>query len=165
MKIILEKNQNIFFSSDSHYNHQNICRGVSTWPEGRGTRDFHSLGEMNDAVVSGINSVVGENDYLVHMGDWSFGGFESIVEFRKRIVCKNIILFWVTMITTSGTIRMEFRNTSSTSQPTTSWMLENQLVLKLKSTSSFAVTSLSQVGMGWASSYRTYMDTFTFLPT
>lgn len=93
MKIILEKNQNIFFSSDSHYNHQNICRGVSTWPEGRGTRDFHSLGEMNDAVVSGINSVVGENDYLVHMGDWSFGGFESIVEFRKRIVCKNIILF------------------------------------------------------------------------
>jgi calcineurin-like phosphoesterase family protein len=93
MKIILEKNQNVWFTSDSHYNHSGICRGVSHWPEGRGTRDFHSLGEMNDAIVSGINSVVGEDDYLVHMGDWSFGGFESIVEFRNRIVCKNIILF------------------------------------------------------------------------
>jgi calcineurin-like phosphoesterase family protein len=93
MKIILEKNQNIFFTSDSHFAHQNICRGVSNWPEGRGTRDFHSLGEMNDAIVAGINSVVGPDDYLVHMGDWSFGGFESIVEFRKRVVCKNVILF------------------------------------------------------------------------
>ena len=93
MKIILEKNQNVFFSADSHYNHANSCRGTSNWPEGRGTRDFHSLGEMNDAIVSGINSVVGPDDYLVHMGDWSFGGFESIIEFRKRISCKNIILF------------------------------------------------------------------------
>ena len=48
---------------------------------------------MNDAIVAGINSVVGANDYLVHLGDWSFGGFESIGEFRKRIVCKSIILF------------------------------------------------------------------------
>lgn len=93
MKIILEKNQNLFFTSDTHYNHSNICKGTSNWPGGRGTRDFHSLGEMNDAIVTAINSAVGPDDYLVHMGDWSFGGFESIVEFRKRIVCKNIILF------------------------------------------------------------------------
>jgi len=93
MKVVLEKKQNIYFTSDTHYNHTNICRGVSSWTGGRGTRDFHSLGEMNDAIVSGINSVVGEDDYLVHLGDWSFGGFDSIVEFRKRIVCKNIILF------------------------------------------------------------------------
>lgn len=57
MKIILEKNQNLYFTSDTHYNHSNICRGTSNWPEGRGTRDFHSLGEMNDAIVTGINSV------------------------------------------------------------------------------------------------------------
>ena len=93
MKIILEKNQNLYFTSDTHYNHSNICRGTSNWPEGRGTRDFHSLGEMNDAIVTGINSVVGPDDYLVHMGDWSFGGFESVAEFRKKIVCKNVILF------------------------------------------------------------------------
>ena len=93
MKIILEKNQNIYWTSDSHFSHQNICRGVSKWPGGRGTRDFQSLEEMNDAIVAGINSVVGPDDYLIHLGDWSFGGFESITEFRKRLVCKNIILF------------------------------------------------------------------------
>ena len=92
-KIILEKRQNLYFTSDTHYNHTNICRGVSKWPEGRGTRDFHSLGEMNSAIVSGINSVVGPDDVLVHLGDWSFGGFESIAEFRKKILCKNVILF------------------------------------------------------------------------
>ena len=93
MKIILEKNQNLFFTGDTHYNHSNICRATSNWPEGRGTRDFHSLGEMNDAIVSGINSVVGPDDYLVHMGDWSFGGFECIAQFRNQIACKNVILF------------------------------------------------------------------------
>jgi calcineurin-like phosphoesterase family protein len=93
MKIILEKNQQVFFTSDSHYGHVNLVRALSNWPEGRGTRDFHSLGEMNDAIVAGINSVVGANDYLVHLGDWSFGGFESIAEFKKRIICKNVILF------------------------------------------------------------------------
>jgi calcineurin-like phosphoesterase family protein len=36
--------------------------------------------------------VVGENDILFHLGDWSFGGFENIEEFRNRIVCKNIHL-------------------------------------------------------------------------
>jgi calcineurin-like phosphoesterase family protein len=47
---------------------------------------------MNDALVNNINEVVGENDVLVHLGDWSFGGFEKISEFRNRIVCKNIHL-------------------------------------------------------------------------
>jgi len=62
MKIILEKNQNLFFTSDTHYNHSNICRATSNWDGARGTRDFHSLGQMNDAIVMGINSVVGPDD-------------------------------------------------------------------------------------------------------
>ena len=93
MKIILEKNQNIFFTSDTHAFHKNICSATSEWPEGRGTRKFNSLNEMNDRLVYEINAMVGPDDILVHLGDWSFGGFESIGEFRKRIVCKSIILF------------------------------------------------------------------------
>lgn len=47
---------------------------------------------MNSAIVDSINSLVGPDDILYHLGDWSFGGIESIWQFRKRILCKNIHL-------------------------------------------------------------------------
>lgn len=90
--------KNIFFTSDTHYNHKNICKGVSSWNnsrnEGNGqqTRDFSTLEEMNEAIVEGINNKVEENDILWHLGDWSFGGINSIWEFRKQIKCKHINL-------------------------------------------------------------------------
>jgi hypothetical protein len=30
--------------------------------------------------------MVGQDDVLFHLGDWSFGGFESIEQFRNQIV-------------------------------------------------------------------------------
>jgi calcineurin-like phosphoesterase family protein len=92
MKLEIPHGVKVWFTSDTHFNHTNICRGVSKWESHRGTRDFPNLSLMNEKIVHGINSVVGENDILFHLGDWSFGGFESIVEFRNRIVCKNIHL-------------------------------------------------------------------------
>lgn len=92
MKITLQKGQNLFFTSDTHYNHTNICRGVSNWGPGSRTRDFDTLDAMNAAMIDNINHQVGENDILFHLGDWSFGGYENIEEFRNRIVCKNIHL-------------------------------------------------------------------------
>lgn len=32
------------------------------------------------------------DDLLIHLGDWSFSGFDSIREFYNRLTCKNIIL-------------------------------------------------------------------------
>jgi calcineurin-like phosphoesterase family protein len=93
MKITLEKGQRLFFTSDTHYNHSNICRATTKWANSDNlTRDFKSLDHMNTALVDNINNKVGENDVLIHLGDWSFGGFEMIEEFRNRIVCKNIHL-------------------------------------------------------------------------
>ena len=97
MKIKLNKGK-IFFTSDTHYGHTNICRGVTNWRGENGdvpidtTRDFETLEQMNDRIVESINSVVGEDDTLFHLGDWSFGGYDNIEEFRNRIVCKNIHL-------------------------------------------------------------------------
>lgn len=97
MKIKLNKGR-IFFTSDTHFGHTNICRGVSNWRDENGnvpihqTRDFETLEQMNDKIVESINSVVGEDDTLFHLGDWSFGGFDNIEEFRNRINCKNIHL-------------------------------------------------------------------------
>lgn len=93
MKIKLEQHQQLFFTSDTHYNHKNICRGVTSWTDAEDvTRDFKTLDEMNDRIVNGINATVGQDDILIHLGDWSFGGFESIPEFRDRIHCNNVHL-------------------------------------------------------------------------
>jgi calcineurin-like phosphoesterase family protein len=88
---------NIWVTSDTHYMHTNICRGVTRWkidtPEGlEAVRDFNTLEEMNDALVNNINKIVKADDWLIHVGDWSFGGFEMISQFRSLINCKNIIL-------------------------------------------------------------------------
>ena len=88
----------IWITSDTHYNHTNICRGTTNWrkPDGsvpiKETRDFKSLDIMNDMIVDNINQYVKQDDVLIHLGDWSFGGFEFIRKFRERIICKNIHL-------------------------------------------------------------------------
>ena len=90
MKIKLTKNQNIYFTSDSQYSHSNICKSTTEWTDISRCRNFNSISEMNDHIVDNINSIVGEDDILFHLGDWSFGGFDKISEFRNKLVCKNI---------------------------------------------------------------------------
>lgn len=92
MKIKLKPMQQVFFTSDTHFGHKNICKATSTWTEGRGnkTRDFQSLTQMNLTLIEKINAKVGEDDILFHLGDWSFGGIENIWSFRSQIICKNI---------------------------------------------------------------------------
>ena len=97
MKLILKKDQDLYFSSDPHYGHKNICEGVTEWKKGEGdskTRPFNTLSEMNDSIVNNINARVKEDDVFVCLGDWSFGGFENVKKFRDRIQCKNVHLFY-----------------------------------------------------------------------
>ena len=88
----------VWITSDTHYNHKNICRSVTNWRTQDGdvptynTRDFQSIDQMNDALVNNINFKVGQNDTLIILGDIAFGGFESIGKFLDRLVCKNIHL-------------------------------------------------------------------------
>jgi len=58
------------------------------------TRDFSDLREMDDALVDRINTQVKKEDFLIHLGDWSFGGQDKVKEFRDRIRCKNIMLIY-----------------------------------------------------------------------
>lgn len=83
---------NIYLTSDTHYSHKNICRGVSIWDSNRKTRDFNTIEEMNSKIVENINSKVAVDDLLIHLGDWSFGGVSQIKEFRDRLNVQNIIL-------------------------------------------------------------------------
>lgn len=80
--------------SDPHYNHKNICKGTSSWVDTSTCRDFASLDAMNDSIVESINSRVAESHTLICLGDWAFGGWRNIEVFRKRLLCRDIILLY-----------------------------------------------------------------------
>jgi calcineurin-like phosphoesterase family protein len=90
MKLTLNKGQKLWFTSDTHYNHGNICSATTQWTNPVTCREFKSLEHMNAHLVGNINEKVGQDDILFHLGDWSFGGFEQIELFRNQIVCKNV---------------------------------------------------------------------------
>lgn len=96
IKINIKPNQHVYFTSDTHYNHKNLCANETEWGKDRqGTvRYFKTRKEMNNILIENINCMVNQNDILFHFGDWSFGGIEEIWNFRKRINCKNIYLFF-----------------------------------------------------------------------
>lgn len=67
--------QNIFFTSDTHFWHENILKFCN--------RPFSSVEEMNDTIIDNWNKLVGENDIVFHLGDFCFCGsdkFEKIIE-------------------------------------------------------------------------------------
>ncbi len=102
----------VWFSSDCHIGHSNICGGTTKWidPEAwpvpyhewkddkarkkfcfeNGLRDFATVEAMNDAIIDGINSNVKEDDHYFNMGDWAFGHISNIRTFRSRIKCRNV---------------------------------------------------------------------------
>ena len=90
MKINLNKGQRLWFTSDTHYNHANICSATTKWIDPVTCREFKTLEHMNSHLVGNINEVIGQDDILFHLGDWSFGGFEQIEKFRNQIICKNV---------------------------------------------------------------------------
>lgn len=97
LKITLKKDQYLWFTSDSHYGHANLCSSTTKWRDQNGkippdVRNFDTLDKMNSTIVDNINKFVQSDDILINAGDWSFGGFENIKTFRDRIVCQNIHL-------------------------------------------------------------------------
>jgi len=88
----------VWITSDTHYHHKNICRGVTNWRTQDGkipvssTRDFKDLDEMDSTIINNINSKVGQDDTLIHLGDVAFGGFDRLEQFLDRLICKNIYL-------------------------------------------------------------------------
>lgn len=92
------KKDTIWITSDTHFDHTNICRGVSRWKSSpdksfeESTRDFQNLDQMNDFLINSINELVQPDDWLIHLGDWSFGGEKNVPKFRERISCNNILI-------------------------------------------------------------------------
>lgn len=81
----------IWFMSDTHYGHLNICYGTSNWNDKETTtRRYNTIDRMNDSIVKSINDCVMPDDIIYFLGDWSMGGIENIAKFIRRLNCKNI---------------------------------------------------------------------------
>ena len=61
ISIKLRRGQNIFFSSDMHFDHSNIIRLCN--------RPWDSVSEMNQGLIDNWNELVDDNDIVFHLGD------------------------------------------------------------------------------------------------
>jgi len=70
-EILNTHNRKIFIISDTHFFHGNIIKYCN--------RPFNNYEEMNDELVKRWNSVVGENDVVLHLGDFAFKGKAKLI--------------------------------------------------------------------------------------
>ena len=64
--IKISKDEKVWFTADTHFGHKNIIRFCQ--------RPFVDVEEMNRVMVENWNSIVGEDDLVFHLGDFSVGG-------------------------------------------------------------------------------------------
>ncbi|ASV43511.1 phosphohydrolase [Vibrio phage JSF12] len=82
----LAEGLNYFITSDLHFYHKNILR----WAEK--TRPWGAVEEMNEALISHWNSLVGQRDVVFHLGDFSFGNMEQTKAIISRL---NGTIIWI----------------------------------------------------------------------
>lgn len=68
---------NIFFTSDTHFGHQNIIKYCD--------RPFEDVVTMDAKLVIAWNEKVGLNDTVYHLGDMAFNNYERISELNGNI--------------------------------------------------------------------------------
>ena len=89
-KDLIKTKRRIFVTADTHFGHDDALRIFA--------RPFATADAMDDALIAGINEVVGAKDILVHIGDftgpreWSAVEFRRVAALRDRIACKRIVL-------------------------------------------------------------------------
>lgn len=91
--IKIQDPKKVWFTADTHYWHKNITYGESVWENKEtGCRRFDTTKEMSQHIVEQINKYVQQDDILIHLGDWSFGGIENIWNFKKQLIVDDIYL-------------------------------------------------------------------------
>jgi calcineurin-like phosphoesterase family protein len=80
-----------FFTSDYHFGHRNIIKYSN--------RPFRSSEEMDEVMIDNTNKVVGAEDTLYFLGDWTLPGrqynfTDAAKRYRDRINCNHIVFIW-----------------------------------------------------------------------
>ena len=71
------KASEVFFTSDLHFYHKNICKYCN--------RPFETLDAMHEALINNWNNVVKETDTVFILGDIGFCGYEKLEALVARL--------------------------------------------------------------------------------
>ena len=86
-----DKTEDVFFTSDTHFNHKNIIRYCNrSWNSGKDANgqlivSDDNVNEMNEAIISSWNKVVPPNALVWHLGDFALGDRSKIPEIVARL--------------------------------------------------------------------------------
>lgn len=75
--IKIKDTSNLFFTSDTHFNHKNIITYCS--------RPFEDIESMNETLIQNWNNTVSKNGVVFHLGDFAFGGSEVWNKILSRL--------------------------------------------------------------------------------
>ena len=73
----------VWFTADLHLGHANIIKYCK--------RPCEDVDEMDALILDGINKLVRKDDRLYVLGDFSLQGLDVIRDYRKRVVCKDVV--------------------------------------------------------------------------
>lgn len=76
-KNLIKSSSNIYFTSDDHFNHENIIKYCN--------RPFVDAEAMNETLINNWNEIVNATDEIYHLGDFGFGKPDQLVEIMKRL--------------------------------------------------------------------------------
>jgi len=75
-------NENVFFVSDTHFNHTKLCTGYEDHFER--TRKYETIEEMNGDIIDQWNKSITKDDVVIFLGDFSWGKpFKKIPYYAK----------------------------------------------------------------------------------
>lgn len=138
LSLKISDTQKVFFTSDPHFAHRNICVGLTkwvqppytyeTWPDAslrrqfcmdNAVRDFQDAETMTSAVIDEINRMVGPDDILFVLGDLYNGkikkkDFTEAASTLDRINSDHMYVIWGNHdyefgLASSDVIRKRFR--------------------------------------------------------
>lgn len=66
----------VWFTSDTHFGAERTLE--------LSRRPFKNVEEMDDIIIRNWNEVVGENDYVIHLGD--FGDYENVKKLNGKVI-------------------------------------------------------------------------------
>lgn len=74
----------IYFTADQHFGHFQICNYCN--------RPFKTIEEMNETLIKNHNRYVQPNDVVYHLGDFGYGGYDSIKEILNKLNGKHTLI-------------------------------------------------------------------------